>query len=181
MLPPARGRLNARAVPRRLTAPGRSGSMLEYMNDSSSVQARARARRGVHRAPGIGDPRRAERARRALADHAQVERLSRTFRALGDPTRSKVVYALSLGELCVSDLAGALGASLSAISHQLRVLRDLEIVRVRRAGRSQLYALNERAFGFCAPRVCQAWKRTLEGEPLVRPPAPRTRPGRSGS
>jgi len=99
-----------------------------------------------------------EHLRLALADHAHVERLARRFRALGDPTRSKLVYALSLGELCVSDLAGALGASLSATSHQLRILRDLDIVRVRRAGKSQLYALNEDAFGFCSPRSCQAWK-----------------------
>lgn len=99
-----------------------------------------------------------EHLRLALSDHAHVERLARRFRALGDPTRSKLVYALSLGELCVSDLAGALGASLSATSHQLRILRDLDIVRVRRAGRSQLYALNEDAFGFCSPRSCQAWK-----------------------
>ena len=48
---------------------------------------------------------RAARARQALQDHALVERLARTFRALGDPTRSKMVYALSLGELCVSELA----------------------------------------------------------------------------
>ena len=98
------------------------------------------------------------RVRLGIEDHAHVERLARRFRALGDPTRSKLVYALSLGELCVSDLANALGASLSATSHQLRILRDLDIVRVRRAGRSQLYALNEEAFGFCSPRSCRAWK-----------------------
>jgi len=117
----------------------------------------------------------AERARRALDDHAQVARLSRTFRALGDPTRSRLVYALSLGELCVSDLAHALSASLSATSHQLRILRDLDIVRVRRQGRSQLYILNERAFGFCAPSVCFAWRQTLEIEGIGRP---RTAPPR---
>jgi ArsR family transcriptional regulator len=107
--------------------------------------------------------------RRALANHAQVERLARTFRALGDPTRSKLVYALSLEEMCVSDLAGALGASLSATSHQLRILRDLDIVRVRRSGKSQLYALNEQAFGFCSPRSCHAWKQTLERDALIHP------------
>src|SRR5262245_65726596 len=119
----------------------------------------------------------AERARRRLEDHAHVERLSRMFRALGDATRSKMVYALSLGELCVSDLAVALGASLSATSHQLRILRDLDIVHVRRDGKSQRYTLNEAAFGFCSPRVCQAWKSALApgssplagGSPLVRP------------
>ena len=119
----------------------------------------------------------AQRVRRALDDHAQVARLSRIFRALGDPTRSRLVYALSLGELCVGDLAHALGTTPSATSHQLRILRDLDIVSVRRQGRSQLYALNERAFGFCAPSVCQAWRQTLEIEGLERPrtAAPRAR------
>jgi ArsR family transcriptional regulator len=107
--------------------------------------------------------------REALQDTAAVERLARTFKALGDPGRSKLVLALSVAEMCVSDLAEALGASLSATSHQLRILRDLDIVRVRRAGRSQLYALNEQAFGFCSPRFCHAWKQTLERPPLVRP------------
>ena len=116
----------------------------------------------------------AQRVRRALDDHAQVARLSRIFRALGDPTRSRLVYALSLGELCVGDLAHALGTTPSATSHQLRILRDLDIVSVRRQGRSQLYALNERAFGFCAPSVCQAWRQTLEIEGVRRAPgAPR--------
>lgn len=152
------------------------------MSASSSVQSssRARSRRAAASAVALDAPR-AERIRRALQDHAQVERLSRTFRALGDPTRSKMVYALSLEELCVSDMAQALGASLSAVSHQLRILRDLEIVRVRRDGKAQVYALNERAFGFCAPRVCQAWKQTLESETLVRPGAPPPRSRRSGA
>src|SRR5207253_9949535 len=128
------------------------------------------ARRG---APGTD---RSARVRRALRDSTHVERLSRTFRALGDPTRSKLVLALSFGDLCVTELAEALGRSLSATSHQLRILRDLDIVRVRRHGKSQVYALNEQAFGFCAPRICQAWKQTLDREPLVvsatKPPKP---------
>jgi DNA-binding transcriptional ArsR family regulator len=118
-----------------------------------------RARRAAGTRPATGPA--TERVRLALEDHAHVERLSRMFRALGDPTRSKMVYALSLGELCVSDLASALGTTLSAISHQLRILRDLDIVHVRRDGKSQRYTLNEAAFGFCSPRVCQAWKSAL--------------------
>jgi DNA-binding transcriptional ArsR family regulator len=109
--------------------------------------------------------RHVEHLRLALADHAHVERLARMFKALGDPTRSKLVFALSLGELCVSELAEALGTSLSATSHQLRILRDLQIVRVRRAGKSQLYELNEQTFGFCSPRSCQAWKTALAPGP----------------
>ena len=137
------------------------------MSTARSTRRPARARRpaGARPSPGASGGAAAgpaaERARRALGDHAHVERLSRMFRALGDPTRSKMVYALSLGELCVSDLAIALGASLSATSHQLRILRDLDIVHVRRDGKSQRYTLNEAAFGFCSPRVCQAWKSAL--------------------
>jgi len=123
---------------------------------AAAVAARSRTRPHAP-PPGV----RTEHLRLALSDHAHVERLARMFKALGDPTRSKLVYALSLGELCVSDLAMALGASLSATSHQLRILRDLDIVHVRRAGKSQLYALNEEAFGFCSPRSCHAWKTAL--------------------
>jgi len=101
------------------------------------------------------------RVREALQDRGMVERLARNFKALGDPTRSRLILALSITDMCVSDLAGALGASLSATSHQLRILRDLELVRVRRVGRSQLYALNESAFALCSPRICQAWAQTL--------------------
>ena len=126
-----------------------------------------RGRRGSRALHAPAAP--AARVRAALQDHAHVERLSRMFRALGDPTRSKMVFALSLGELCVSDLAGALGASLSATSHQLRILRDLDIVLARRSGKSQVYSLNEAAFGFCSPRVCQAWKSALAPDPFVRP------------
>ncbi|HEV2105579.1 MAG TPA: metalloregulator ArsR/SmtB family transcription factor [Candidatus Eisenbacteria bacterium] len=136
------------------------------------VRPLPRPRAGLRRPAGArrsAAPPPAERVRRALQDHAHVERLARTFKALGDPTRSRMVYALSLGELCVTDLADALGASLSATSHQLRLLRDLDIVRVRRAGKSQVYSLNEAAFGFCPPRTCQAWKLALAADALVRP------------
>ena len=119
-----------------------------------------------------------DHVRRALVDQQLIDRLARTFKALGDPTRSRMVLALALEEMCVSDLAEALGASLSATSHQLRILRDLDIVRVRRAGRSQLYKLNERAFGFCSPRVCQAWKQSAGREGIPRSSGRAT--GRSG-
>ena len=90
-----------------------------------------------------------------------MERLARNFRALGDPTRSHMVLALSRGERCVTELAELVGLSLSATSHQLRILRELDLVHVRRAGKNQVYALNERAFGFCSPRSCQAWRLVL--------------------
>lgn len=92
---------------------------------------------------GFLDGDRARRARRALAGEGTVRRMARTFKALGDPTRAKVVLALSVEELCVNDLARLLGTSSSVISHQLRVLRDLDLVRPRREGKSTYYRLDD--------------------------------------
>jgi DNA-binding transcriptional ArsR family regulator len=171
-----------------LTIADASPRMREHMNNRSSVHASARRRprsAGHGSSPETSPGRRGaapreparettptsavvRRARAALASTDSVDRLARTFRALGDPTRSKLVLALSIEEMCVTDLAEALGASLSATSHQLRILRDLDIVRVRRSGKTQMYALNEQAFGFCAPRLCIAWRQTLDGARPVR-------------
>ena len=71
------------------------------------------------------------------------ERLSETFKALGDPTRIKIVYALSEKELCVCDLSAALGMSQSAISHQLRILRNLKLVKFEKRGKSVYYSLDD--------------------------------------
>jgi len=93
--------------------------------------------------PDYLDGARARRARAALAGEGALRRMARTFRALGDPTRAKVVLALSVEELCVGDLARLLGTSSSVISHQLRVLRDLDLVSPRRAGKSTYYRLDD--------------------------------------
>jgi DNA-binding transcriptional ArsR family regulator len=87
------------------------------------------------------DPAKVARLREALIGPASVDALAETFRALGDPTRVRVLDALSHGELCVCDLAALLGLSQSATSHQLRTLR---LVRTRRAGRMVFYALDDR-------------------------------------
>lgn len=140
------------------------------MNTPSRITPRRRAARRAPARPKAANERltpAARRVRAALQDAARIERLARTFRALGDAGRSKLILALSMGELCVGDLALALGASQSATSHQLRVLRDLDLVRVRREGRSQLYALNEAGFGLCSPRVCHAWRETLGGNTVA--------------
>jgi len=73
-----------------------------------------------------------------------VEGLSRLFSALSDPTRLRILHALSVtNELCVCDLAELLGMSQSAISHQLRVLRNLRLVKYRREGRKAFYSLDD--------------------------------------
>ena len=65
------------------------------------------------------------------------------FKLLGDPTRVRLLDALSHGERCVCDLAALVGTSESAISHQLRLLRSARLVRVRRVGRMAYYSLDD--------------------------------------
>jgi len=72
-----------------------------------------------------------------------VVTLAETFKLLGDPTRVRILDALSKAELCVCDLASLLDVSESATSHQLRLLRNLRLVRSRRAGRMVYYALDD--------------------------------------
>lgn len=71
-----------------------------------------------------------------------VERLSRLFSAVSDPTRLKILHSLTVTrELCVCDLAVIANLSVSAVSHQLRLLRDRNMVRARRDGRMVFYSL----------------------------------------
>jgi ArsR family transcriptional regulator, lead/cadmium/zinc/bismuth-responsive transcriptional repressor len=77
-------------------------------------------------------------------DAQAVDGLTEIFRVLGDPTRVRILDALSRSELCVGDLAGRLGLTESAVSHQLRLLRNTRIVRARRDGRMIFYALDDR-------------------------------------
>jgi ArsR family transcriptional regulator len=90
------------------------------------------------------DLNRVRRLRAALVDPDTVGGLADIFRALGDPTRVRILDVLSHGELCVCDLAAVLSLSQSAVSHQLRLLRGLRIVRARREGRMVFYALDDR-------------------------------------
>jgi DNA-binding transcriptional ArsR family regulator len=69
--------------------------------------------------------------------------MAETFRALADPTRTRIVHLLSLGEKSVNELAGRLDVTPSAVSHQLRVLRQLGLVRFRREGQAAIYALDD--------------------------------------
>ena len=68
-----------------------------------------------------------------LADGSAAS-LAETFKVLGDVTRVRILDAISRTELCVGDIAELLGLSESAVSHQLRLLRDQRLVRPRRAG-----------------------------------------------
>ena len=69
--------------------------------------------------------------------------LAETFKALGDSSRIRIIWALSHGELCVGDIASLVSMSPSAVSHHLRTLRNMSLVRVRRNHRTLFYALDD--------------------------------------
>ena len=89
------------------------------------------------------DTERVAQARALMVPEERALALAATFRALADPTRVRLISMLASMELCVGDLAAALGMSVSAVSHQLRLLRDLRLVRSRRDGRHVFYALDD--------------------------------------
>lgn len=72
-----------------------------------------------------------------------VASLAETFKVLGDPTRLRILSALAQEELCVCDLATLLGVSQSVVSHSLRALRQMRLVRYRREGKIAYYALDD--------------------------------------
>ena len=80
--------------------------------------------------------------RAGLADRG-INRLAALFKVMGDPTRLGIVAALRDGEMCVCDLAAFLEMTESAISHQLRRLRDLALVKRRRQGQVLYYSLDD--------------------------------------
>lgn len=79
--------------------------------------------------------------RQALFDEDVAVSLAELFKALGDPTRVKILFSLMTRELCVCDLTAVIGISESAVSHQLRVLRTLRLVKFRREGKILYYSL----------------------------------------
>lgn len=86
---------------------------------------------------------RVEAIKREKLTEECVMDLSQIFKALGDPTRLKIIYSLSREELCVCDIADLLEMNQSAISHQLRVLRNLRLVKYRKEGKSAIYSLDD--------------------------------------
>ena len=82
-------------------------------------------------------------AQAALLDGESAQELAATFEALADPNRLRLISALFGQELCVCDLAAVLGMSQSAVSHQLRYLRALHLVRARKEGRVVYYNLDD--------------------------------------
>ena len=84
---------------------------------------------------------RVKRVKPKLLAREIAERIAETFKAMGDLTRLRIIHTLSKEELCVCDLSKILDINISAVSHQLRVLRNLKLVKFRREGKIVYYSL----------------------------------------
>ena len=80
---------------------------------------------------------------KCMPSEEELYDLAELFKVFGDTTRIRILYELFGGELCVTDIAGRLSMTQSAISHQLRVLKVSRLVKARRDGKTVYYALDD--------------------------------------
>jgi ArsR family transcriptional regulator len=113
------------------------------MNRPTTLSGAAASQHATRGALSHVDGANVAKLRRALIGPHAVAALSETFKVLGDVTRVRMLDALSKAELCVGDLAALLGLTESAVSHQLRLLRSMRLVRSRRVGRLVFYMLDD--------------------------------------
>ena len=84
-----------------------------------------------------------ERLKNELPDEETTERLSEVFKVFGDNTRIRILWALFDNELCVYDISDKVGMSQSAVSHQLRILKNAKLVKSRKGGKQTFYSLDD--------------------------------------
>ncbi len=85
-----------------------------------------------------------ERVRRALETmptEGEIADMSARFKAISEPSRLKILFALACGEMCVEHLTAAVRSNQSAVSHQLKTLRDYDIIKYRRSGKQVIYSV----------------------------------------
>ena len=84
-----------------------------------------------------------EKVKEKFIQEEKLFDLAEFFKVFGDSTRIRILYALSISELCVCDLSSLLNMSHSAISHQLRILKQSKLVKYRKAGKVVYYSLDD--------------------------------------
>lgn len=84
-----------------------------------------------------------EKVEQVMPDEGQLLDLAEFFKVFGDSTRIKILYVLSQSEMCVCDIATLLQMGQSAISHQLRLLKQMRLVKFRRDGKTLFYSLSD--------------------------------------
>lgn len=104
----------------------------------------------------------------AIPSAAELEQLAELHKAMGDHTRMRILWHLTQKEYCVSDLAKEIGVTESALSHQLRALRIVRLVRSRKEGKKVIYSLQDEHIGW-----------VLEETYILLPSAPYRAAGRS--
>ena len=82
-----------------------------------------------------------EKKRGVMPESETLYELSDFFKILGDSTRVSILFAIDGDEMCVCDIAGLLGMTKSAVSHQLKILRQCDLVKYRKAGKNVFYSL----------------------------------------
>jgi len=89
------------------------------------------------------DEKKVKSVKKRILDDFLINELSETFKSLSDFTRLKILLALAVDELCVCDIAALTGVSVSAISHQLRLLKNNRLVNHRKEGKMVYYSLDD--------------------------------------
>lgn len=89
------------------------------------------------------DPDRVQSVKTAMPSEEMLYDTADFFKVFGDSTRLKLLFALAKGELCVGDLSEVVSLSQSAVSHQLRILRQSGVVRFTKRGKTVFYALDD--------------------------------------
>jgi DNA-binding transcriptional ArsR family regulator len=130
-------------MPAQLFTPAREATALRAPGRGAGAHAAPSPPAADTCAEFHADAARIARARAHLVPPGTASALAETFRLLGDPTRVRLLGALATGEMCVCDLASLLDHTVSAVSHQLRLLRGVRLVRARRAGRRVFYSLDD--------------------------------------
>lgn len=91
----------------------------------------------------IAHEERVKYAVEAMPSEEEISVMAARFKAISEPSRLKILLALSCGELCVEHLTAAVGGNQSAVSHQLKTLKDNKIVKARRNGKQVMYSVSD--------------------------------------
>ena len=87
--------------------------------------------------------KRVEAAKKAMPSEERIYEMGARFKVISEPSRLKILLALSGGELCVEHITDAVGGNQSAVSHQLKILKDNKIIKSRRKGQNVLYSVSD--------------------------------------
>ncbi len=96
-----------------------------------------------------------DRVREKMPDEDTLLNIAELFKVFGDSTRTRILSALNIEELCVCDISALLNMSMSAVSHQLRILRQTKVVKSRRQGKEIVYSLDDE-------HIAQLYRMALE-------------------